>query len=101
MIIDPPAMPVISNQFLSTTEGSDDSIGNMTVTIIEWISSDAIIIDSYIITVSPPIALMSTFITYNTSIELPILYNQEYNISLVAKNCAGNSTPAEASLRIG
>ena len=31
-------------------------------------------------------------ITSNTSIQLPVLYNQEYNISVLANNCAGNST---------
>ena len=35
-----------------------------------------------------------------TTVEFPVLYSQEYNISVVASNCAGNSTPAEIMILI-
>ena len=59
---------------------------------------------SYIISLSPLIndnESESTFITSNTTIHLPLQYNQDYNISVMASNCAGNSTPADISVRVG
>lgn len=41
------------------------------------------------------------FETSNKSILLSVLYNQGYDISVTASNCAGNSTPAEIIVRIG
>ena len=73
--------------------------------MLEWTSSlsDASesVVDSYIINVFPPISSVSTFTTANTSIQLFILYNQDYNISVVATNCIGNSTPTETNVKIG
>ena len=39
--------------------------------------------------------------TANTSIPLALHYDQDYNISVVASNCVGNSTPAEIHIRLG
>ena len=50
--------------------------------------------EQYFITISPPVDSGSTFTTTNTTIQVPVLHNQEYNISVVANNCAGNSTPS-------
>lgn len=62
--------------------------------LLQWNASEAA--DHYIITVSPTVTGPgSSFITPSTTVEIPVLYNQEYNISVVASNCAGNSTPAE------
>ena len=38
------------------------------------------------------------FTTLNTSIWLTLFYDQDYNISMISKNCAGNSEPAELYL---
>ena len=93
---DLPESPVIRNE--SITRGSGDDRG---ITIgLEWTSSD-VTIDSYVVNVSPPIASVSTFTTSNISIQLFILYNQVYSISVVATNCAGNSTPTETDVKIG
>ena len=73
--------------------------GNSRDITLQWNSSN--VVDYYIITVSPPVESGSTFTTPNTSIQLPVLYNQEYNVSVVANNCAGNSEPAEIIFRIG
>ena len=55
----------------------------------------------YFVAVTPPVESGSNFITSNTTIQLPVLYNQEYNISVVASNCAGNSTPASITVFYG
>ena len=49
--------------------------------------------EQYFITISPPVESGSTFTTSNTTIQFPLSYNQEYNISIIASSCAGNSTP--------
>ena len=57
---------------------------------------------SYTITVYPDTANSgSIFHTADTSILLPLKYDQDYNISMVASNCVGNSTPAEIRIRLG
>ena len=60
--------------------------------------------DHYIVSLSPLIdnnESGSTFITSNTTIHLPLQYNQDYNVSVVASNCAGKSTPVDISVRVG
>ena len=57
--------------------------------------------DQYIVNISPPVQSKSTIITTNTSIILPLLYNEEYNISVVASNCAGNSTSEVIHVVVG
>ena len=57
---------------------------------------------SYTITIYPGTANSgSIFHTGDTSILLPLNYDQDYNISVVATNCVGNSTPAEMRIRLG
>ena len=58
-------------------------------------------VDEFIIFISPPFETGSVFITTNTFIHLPFLYNKNYSVEVVASHCAGNSTPAEISFRIG
>ena len=82
--VEPPTSPM--NLMTSTQDG------NGVITLL-WSSSD--VVDEYIIFIAPPVELGSIFKTSNTTIKFPVLYNQEYNISVVANNCAGNSTPAE------
>ena len=70
---------------------------------VQW--NPVTVADHYIISVSPLIInnneSESTLMTSNTTVNLPLQYNQVYNISVMASNCAGNSTPAEISVRIG
>ena len=67
---------------------------------VHWESSDYA--DSYFIFVFPPLNNCdSIFTTTNTTFQLSILYNEEYNISVFASNCAGNSTPVIVSVFIG
>ena len=37
----------------------------------------------------------SNYTSSNTSILLPLFYDEDYNISVVARNCIGESEPAE------
>ena len=69
---------------------------------IQW--NAAALADHYIVSLSPLInnnESKSTFITSNTTVNLPLQYNQDYNISVMARNCAGNSIPVKISMRIG
>ena len=69
---------------------------------VQW--NAAALADHYIISLSPLIngnESESTFITSNTTIHLPLQYNQDYNVSVMASNCAGNSTLADISVRVG
>ena len=58
--------------------------------VLNWNASGHF--EEFFVVVSPSLASGAIFITINTSLQLPILYNQEYHISVVAYNCAGNST---------
>ena len=40
------------------------------------------------------------YTTTNTTIQLPVVYNQEYDIKVLANNCIGNSSSANLSLLI-
>ena len=56
---------------------------------------------SYRITISSPTAdSAAIYNTFNTFVQLALLYNQDYNISVVAKSCIGNSMPDKICIRI-
>ena len=58
-------------------------------------------VDHYIISISPPIENGTIVTTSNTTIQLPLVYNKGYNVSVMASNCAGNSTQVGINIRIG
>ena len=60
-------------------------------------------VDHYIINVSPSdtVEVESTFTTSNTFIDLPLFYNREYSVRVMASSCAGNSTPVEINITTG
>ena len=68
--------------------------------VLQWFDQnlDAALNQTYTITITryPPSIADSgaTFQTTNTSIQLALLYDQDYNISVVARNCIGSSIPA-------
>ena len=84
---------------MTLTHDLIESHFNGTLVEIEWNSVDEV--EYYNINISPPVDSKSTFTTPNNTIQLPVLYNQDYNISVVANNCAGNSAPAKINVRIG
>ena len=84
------------------TNGSKNGIA----VLLEWLpaASDASLVSdlTYTIVAFPSeVSPTSVLTTSNTFIQLFILYNQEYNITVVASNCVGNSTPAKTILTIG
>ena len=90
ILVGPPTSPV--NLMTSTQDDSG-------VTTLLWNSSS--VVDEYIIFVAPPVESGSLFKTPNSTIQLTVLYNQEYNISVVANNCAGNSSSTKINIMIG
>ena len=56
---------------------------------------------TYTVTISPPAQLSATVVT-STSVTVSAAdYNEDYTVSVVATNCAGNSTAEEYSFRVG
>ncbi len=55
---------------------------------------------TYTVTISPLAQLSATVLT-STSATVTAQYNVDYTVSVVATNCAGNSTTAEYNFRIG
>ena len=55
---------------------------------------------TYTVTVSPPAQLSTTVLT-STSVTVTARYYVDYNVSVMATNCAGNSTTAKYNFRIG
>ena len=74
--------------------------------VLQWIDQtlDIALYQNYIITISvdPPSTVNSgiMFQTTNTSVQLALLYNQDYNISVLVRNCTGTSAPAIIHIRI-
>ncbi len=54
----------------------------------------------YTVTISPPAQLSAT-VFISTSVIVTTQYNVDYTVSVVATNCAGNSTTAGYNFRIG
>ena len=54
---------------------------------------------TYTVTISPPAQLSATVVTSVTVSAVD--YNEDYTVSVVATNCAGNSTAEEYSFRVG
>ena len=92
-----PAPPIIVTE---TFEHNEEKNGSFTL-VLMWISSEAKIVDDCIVLVSSTGLVMTTFTTNDTAVHIPLFYNEEYNISVMANNCAGNSTAAEMKVRIG
>jgi hypothetical protein len=91
-----------------STRNADPVYGNPHLNVVlQWSRIDqtfsATLNLNYTITISPdpPSAdSMTIFHTTNVSIQLNLLYDQDYNISVVARSCIGTSAPAEIHIRI-
>jgi hypothetical protein len=74
--------------------------------VLQWIDQtlDAGLNQNYTITISPdPLSTADSVTilnTTNTSMELTLFNDQDYNISMVARSCIGTSAPAEIYIRI-
>ena len=56
---------------------------------------------TYTMTISPPAQLSATVVTSTSVTVSAVDYNEDYTVSVVATNCAGNSTAEEYSFRVG
>ena len=70
---------------------------NQTLIDVQW--STVALATHYVIDINPAVPSGSTFITTGNIYHLSIRTNQEYNISVMATNCAGNGTSAEMIIR--
>jgi hypothetical protein len=103
-----PQVPSNVTALMPLIHPNDYITGSLNITL-EWnIESDLMHlghndqISNYTVTVYPGTANSgSIFHTANTSIPLALNYDRDYNISVVASNCVGNSTPAEIHIRLG
>ena len=73
---------------------------NSTVAVtVQWDPVDGV--DNYTVAISPLAQLSATVVT-STSVTVSVAdYNEDYTVSVVATNCAGNSTAEEYSFRVG
>ena len=55
---------------------------------------------TYTVTISPPAQLSATVVTSTSVTVSSADYNEDYTVSVVATNCAGNSTAEEYSFRV-
>ena len=60
--------------------------------IMTWSTSRGA--DNYTISVTPPVipGEISEFTTTDTSLQLMVVYNVNYNINITAQNCAGSNS---------
>ena len=66
---------------------------------IQWVRVDEV--DTYTVTILPLAQLSATVVT-STSVTVSAAdYNVDYTVSVVATNCAGNSTAGAYSFRVG
>ena len=76
--------------------------GNAGNVMLLWNSSDTITVTEFTVFVTlTAIGSEFLFTTTNTFIQIPVLYNQNYIVHVVASNCAGSSVPEEITFRIG
>ena len=71
--------------------------------VLKWMNQNLdAALNQNTISLDPPSTADSgdIFHTTNTSVQLALLYDQDYNISVVARNCIGNSAPAKIHIRI-
>ena len=47
---------------------------------------------NFLVSINPSVETGSNFNTIDTSIQLTVLYNQDYNITITANNCVGNQS---------
>ena len=72
----------------------ESSLLNWNLAGTQAVSSGVDVATSYLVSLSSE-SNQSNFTTSNTSIWLTLFYDQDYNVSVVAKNCFGTSEPAE------
>ena len=102
---------IISANFTTTVPPSPTNVvwdqshtNNASVTStfisLEWNSNSVMYLMSNFIVEITSLGEVLHYTTPNTIIQLPVVYNQEYDIKVLATNCIGNSSSANLSLSI-
>lgn len=89
-------------QMLYAWDQSHTNNASVTSTFIslEWNSNSVMYLMSNFIVEITSLGEVLHYTTPNTTIQLPVVYNQEYDIKVLATNCIGNSSSANLSLSI-
>ena len=95
--IDPPGPPSAVRHFILSSSANKVSVSVQWNPTTETGGRDD---PTYTVTISPPAQLSATVFT-SISVTVTAQYNVDYTVSVVATNCAGNSTTAEYNFRIG
>ena len=96
MLEGPPAAPIGVN----TTVDESNFSPSMASIILTWSASSGT--DNYTIMVSPPLPSGQTPLsTTTTMLQLTVLYNEDYTLSIAAHNCGGTSNTTVISSRVG
>ena len=69
---------------------------------LEWnySESDMHLLSTFIVEIRSMGKVPLYYTTPNTTLQLSVVYNQEYGVSLLAHNCMGNSTSSNLTLLI-
>ncbi len=95
--IDPSGPPSTISHSILSNSGNEVSVSVQWEPPTETGGRDDL---TYTVTVSPPAQLSATVLT-STSVTVTAQYNVDYTVSVVATNCAGNSTTAEYNFSTG
>ncbi|XP_064401115.1 uncharacterized protein LOC135349016 [Halichondria panicea] len=96
-LVDPPGPPSAVRHFILSSSANKVSVSVQWNPTTETGGRDD---PTYTVTISPPAQLSATVFT-SISVTVTAQYNVDYTVSVVATNCAGNSTTAEYNFRIG
>ncbi|XP_064403372.1 uncharacterized protein LOC135349149 [Halichondria panicea] len=96
-LVDPPGPPSAVRHFILSSSVNEVSVSVQWNPPTETGGRDD---PTYTVTISPPAQLFATVLT-STSVTVTAQYNVDYTVSVVATNCAGNSTTADYNFRIG
>ncbi|XP_064407176.1 uncharacterized protein LOC135352000 isoform X2 [Halichondria panicea] len=95
-LVDPPGPPFTIRHSTLSSSANEASVSVQWNPPTETGGRDDL---TYTVTISPPAQLSATVLT-STSVTVTAQYNVDYTVSVVATNCAGNSTTAEYNFRI-
>ena len=95
--IDPPGPPSTIRHSILSSSADEVSVSVQWNPPAETGGRDDL---TYSVIISPLAQLSATVLT-STSVTVTAQYNMDYTVSVVATNCAGNSTTADYNFRVG
>ncbi|XP_064401761.1 complement receptor type 1-like [Halichondria panicea] len=93
-LVDPPGPPSTIRHSILSSSANEVSVS------VQWDPPTETGDRTYTVIISPPVQLSATVLT-SISVTVTAQYYVDYNVSVMATNCAGNSTTAEYNFRIG